>query len=169
MSKSEEEVGIISLFGGSVASDEPELAIDEGVPECSVVPNLQLVPDSNVAIQEGEECVRRVLEEIEASDSWTEEASEGESFVDIMGGWTMRLEVSQKDSRLPTCCVVQISWQKLYWKVWSVFLICNCVSRHSSYSFSFSLGSKIMAIYILHELVNGARLFMKMASWGFVF
>ena len=33
-----------------------------------------------------EECVRRVLEEIEAGDSRTEEASEGESFVDIMGG-----------------------------------------------------------------------------------
>ena len=86
MSKSEGELGVRSPFGGSVASDEPELAIDEGVPECSVVPNLQFVPDSNVAIQEGEECVRRVLEEIEASDSRTEEASEGGSFVDIMGG-----------------------------------------------------------------------------------
>ena len=30
--------------------------------------------------------MRRVLEEIEASDSWTEETSEGDSFVDIMGG-----------------------------------------------------------------------------------
>ena len=38
-----------------------------------------------MVIQEGEECVRRVLEEIEASDSRTEEASEGERFVDIMG------------------------------------------------------------------------------------
>ena len=37
MSKSEKEVGITSPFGGSVASDEPELAIDEGVPESSVV------------------------------------------------------------------------------------------------------------------------------------
>ena len=36
--------------------------------------------------REGEECVRRALEEVEASDSWTEEASEGDSFVDIMGG-----------------------------------------------------------------------------------
>ena len=80
MSKSEKEVEVRSPFGGSVASDEPELAIDEGVPECSVVPNLQFVPDSNVVIQEGEKCVRRVLEEIEASDSRTEEASEGESF-----------------------------------------------------------------------------------------
>ena len=61
------------------------LPVANHVPESSVVPNLQFVPDSNV-IQEGEECVRRVLEEIEANDSRTEEASEGESFVDIMGG-----------------------------------------------------------------------------------
>ena len=86
MSKSEKEVAITSPFGGSVASNELELAIDEGVPESSVVPNLQFVPDSNVVIQKGEECMRRVLEEIEASDSQTEEASEGDSFNDIMGG-----------------------------------------------------------------------------------
>ena len=86
MSNSEREVGSRSPFGGSVASDEPELAIGEGVPESSVVPNLQFVPDSNVIIQEGEECVRRVLEEIEASDSRSEEASEEESLIDIMGG-----------------------------------------------------------------------------------
>ena len=85
MSECEEEVGTRFPFGGSVASDDRELTIDEGVPESSVVPNLQFVPDSNVVIQEGEECVRRVLEEIEASDSRTEEASEGGSFVDIMG------------------------------------------------------------------------------------
>ena len=69
MSKSDEEVRVMSPFGGSVASDEPELAIDEGVPESSVVPNLQVVPNSTVSIQEGEECVRRMLGEIEASDS----------------------------------------------------------------------------------------------------
>ena len=86
-SKSEKEVGITSPFGGSVASDEPELAIDEGVPESSSVPILHFVPDSNAVMREGEECVRRVLEEIEASDSRTEEASEGDSFVDIMGGF----------------------------------------------------------------------------------
>ena len=79
-------MGITSPFGGSVASDEPELAIDEGVPESSGVPNLHFVRDSNVVMREGEECVRRVLEEIAASDSRTEEASEGDSFVDIMGG-----------------------------------------------------------------------------------
>ena len=85
MSKSDEEVGVMSPFAGSVASDEPELAIDEGVPESSIVPNLQFVPDSNVVMQEGEECMRRVVEAIEVSDSRTEEASEGESFIDIMG------------------------------------------------------------------------------------
>ena len=83
MSIFEREGGSRSPFGGS---DEPELAIDEGVPEGSVVPNLQFVPESNAIFQEGEECVRRVLEEIAASDSQTEEASEGESFIDIMGG-----------------------------------------------------------------------------------
>ena len=86
MSMSDEEVRVMSPFGGSVASDEPELAIDEGVPESSVVPNLQFVPNSNVNIQEGEKCVRRILGEIEASDSRIEEASEGESFIDIMMG-----------------------------------------------------------------------------------
>ena len=85
MSECEEEVGTRSYFGGSVASDDRELAIDEGVPGSSVVPKLQFVPDSNVVIQEGEECVRRVLEEIEASDSRAEKASEGDSFVNIMG------------------------------------------------------------------------------------
>ena len=85
MSKSDEEVRVMSPFGGSVASDEPELTIDEGVPESSIVPELHFVPNSNVVVDEEEECVRRVLEEIEASDSRTEEASEGGSFVDIMG------------------------------------------------------------------------------------
>ena len=171
LSECEEEVGTRSPFGASVASDDRELAIDEGVPESSVVPNLQFVPDSNVVVQEGEECVRRLLEEIEASDCRTEEASEGDSFVDIMGSLENRLDkqVSQKGSRLLTLCGVQILCQKLYWRVWSVSQICHCVSRHSSYSFSFRLRSNIVAIYILHELVYSARLFMKMASWGFCF
>ena len=79
MSECEEEVGTRSPFGGSVASDDRELAIDEGVPESSVVPNLQFVPNPDLVIQEGEECVRRVLEESEAIDSRTEEASEGKN------------------------------------------------------------------------------------------
>ena len=86
MSTTEEEVGITSLFGGSVSSDARDLAIDEGVPGSSTVPKLQVVPDLNVVISEGQECVRRTLAEVEAKVGLAEEASEGESFVDIMGG-----------------------------------------------------------------------------------
>ena len=85
MSKSDEELTVMSPFGGSIASDEPELAIDEGVPESSSVPNLQFVPNSNIVIEERGECVKRVLVDVEANDSRTEETSEGESFIDITG------------------------------------------------------------------------------------
>ena len=85
MSKAQEEVGITSPFGGSVAIDERELTIDEGDSEKSAVPNLQFVPDLDVVVREGEECVRRMFEENEANDGRTEEASEGDSFVVIMG------------------------------------------------------------------------------------
>ena len=86
MSAIEEEVGITSPFGGSFTSDQRELAIDEGVRESNIVRTLQFVPDLDVVVRKGEECVRRVLEEVEASDSRTEEAIEGYNFVDIMGG-----------------------------------------------------------------------------------
>ena len=86
MSAAEEEVGVTSLFGGSVSSDERELAIHEGIAGCSAVPNLQFVPDLNVIISEGEECVRRALAGVEASVGRGEEVSEGDSFVHIMGG-----------------------------------------------------------------------------------
>ena len=38
-------------FGGSVASDERELAIDECIPRSNAVPNLQFVPDLDVVIR----------------------------------------------------------------------------------------------------------------------
>ena len=85
MSTTDGKAGISPPFSGSVASDQRELAIDEGVPESNIVPNLPFVPDLDVVLREGEECVRRALEEVEASDSLTEEAGEGDSFMDIMG------------------------------------------------------------------------------------
>ena len=85
MSTTGEEVGITSSFGGSGARDEGELAIDKDVSGSSAVLNLQIVPGMNVVVREGEECVRRALEDVEASDGWVEEASEGDGFVDIMG------------------------------------------------------------------------------------
>ena len=78
---------ITSPFGGSVASDERELPIDESVTQSNAVPNLQFVPDFDVVVIEVEDSVRGALEEVEASDSRTEEASEGDDFVDIMGGF----------------------------------------------------------------------------------
>ena len=84
MSTTEEEVGITSPFGESEASDEQELAIVEGITESNAVPNFQFVPDLDVVVREGEERVMRALEEVEASDSRTEEAIERDSFVDIL-------------------------------------------------------------------------------------
>ena len=82
----EEAAGIPSLFGGSVAGDERELAIDEVLAASSSVPSFHFVPDSNVNVRKGEEFVRRTLEEVEARAVRAEEASEGNSFVDIKGG-----------------------------------------------------------------------------------
>ena len=83
MSSTEEEV--TSPFRGSVVNDERELAIDEDVSTSSSVPSFHFVPDSNVLVREGEECVRRALEEVEESDGRAEEPSEVLCFVDIMG------------------------------------------------------------------------------------
>ena len=86
MSTTEEEVGNTSVFGGSVSSDERELVINEGIAGSSAITNLHFVPELNVVISEGEECVRRALAEVEASVGRAEKASEGNSFVDIMCG-----------------------------------------------------------------------------------
>ena len=111
MISSEEEVAIISPFGGSIASDARELEIDEDVSVCSLVPSCHFVPDSIVVIREGVECVRRVLEEVAASDGRAEEIGEGDSIVDIMGSLEKILEVNQKNSHLRTFCNVQIFCQ----------------------------------------------------------
>ena len=84
-SSTEEEVGITSPFGGSGDSEHRELVIVEGVSAGSSVPNFHFVPDSNVVVTEGEESMRRALEDVvEAPDGRAEERSEGDSFMDIM-------------------------------------------------------------------------------------
>ena len=139
LSTTEQEVGIISPSGGSVASYERKLAIDEGVPGSSDVPNLQFFTDFNVVTREGEECLSRALAQLEASVDRAKEAREGDSFVDIMGGLEKTLELNQKDSHLRTFCNVQNCCQRLCWRVWLILLICHCVSLYSSYSFCFYL------------------------------
>ena len=167
MSTTEEEVEITTPFGGSVASDEQELAIDEAVPESSAVPNWHFVPDLDVVVREEEECVRRALEEFEASDSRTEEANEGDSFVDIMGGLGKKLEVNRKDSLLRTFCKVPICCQRPCWRVRLILLICLRVSLHLHISLAFVRRTNMVAIHFFHKLVLSARLYLKMASWGF--
>ena len=81
--------------------------------------------------------MKRALEEVEASDSRTEEASEGDSLFDIMVSLDKEVGGESEGFTFSDICDVQIRCQKLYWRAWSVFLICHCVSRHSSYSFSF--------------------------------
>ena len=82
---------------------------------------------------EGEECVRRALEEVEASDSWTEEASEGDSFVDIMGG--LEKLTGGESEEFTFEGILQRA--RLYWRLWSILLICHCVSLQSPFLSSF--------------------------------
>ena len=137
MNTTEEQAGITSAFGGSVASDERELAIDEGVHESNVVSTLQFVPDLDVVIREGEDCARRTLEEVETSFSRTEEASEGDSFVDIMA--SLDKETGGESEGFTFADILQRAnlLSKTVLEVWWVLLICHCVSPHSSNSFSF--------------------------------
>ena len=81
MSSTGEEVEITSFFAGSLLRG---LAIDKDVAASKLLPNFYFVPESNVVVSEGEKCVRRALEEGAASDGRAEEASEEDSFVDIM-------------------------------------------------------------------------------------
>ena len=60
--------------------------------------------------------MRSALEEVEESDGRADEASEGDSFVDVMGSLEKKLEVNQKDSLLRTFYNVQIYCQKLCWR-----------------------------------------------------
>ena len=60
------------------------LAIDQDAPVSSLVPNSPSSSDSNVVGSEGDERLRRTLQEFRASDGQAEETSDAESFVDIM-------------------------------------------------------------------------------------
>ena len=95
------------------------------------------------------------------------EASERDSFVDIMGSLERDSGggLNPRDSRLLTSCCTQICYQKFYWRALSIHLKCHCVSLQSSFHWLFCWINK-MAIHVFHKLVNGACLYMKMSSRG---
>ena len=80
-----------------------------------------------------------------------------------------RLEVNQKDSQLRTFCNVQICCRRLCWRMWSVLLICYCVSFFLHSPLVFVSRRKMVATHTFHKLVFSARSYMQMASWGFCF
>ena len=80
------------------------------------------------------------------------------------------LDENQKHSQLRTFCNVHIYCQKLCWNVWLILLICQCVSPLFlifHIPLAFLCRSNMVAIHIFRRLVFSARLYMKMASWGF--
>ena len=158
MNSTEEEVGNTSLFAGSVASDDRQLAIDEDVSVSSFVPSSHFVPDSNVVVKEREECVRRALEEVAASDSRAEEASEEESFVDIMGSFEK--ETGGESEEFTFADILQRE----------VFLseTVHCVPFIVHYPLIFIYRKAVVATHFFYKLVFSARLFIMMASWGFL-
>ena len=65
MSSFSEEAGVMSPFAETVSSvEERELALDETVVESIHTPDPPMATDYDVAEIEGEECVRRALEQL---------------------------------------------------------------------------------------------------------
>ena len=84
-----------ALFTEGVSSSaEGELAIDETASTVSLAPNVCVVPEMSVAVQEGEECVEDFLDHLRGEESAAlrfvleGEAVDNDSFVDIMRGVT---------------------------------------------------------------------------------
>ena len=117
MSTTEEEVRIPSPFGGSVASDERELPIDEGVTGTSAVSNLQTFPNLNVVISEGEECVRRALAEVEKVLVRPKKQAKEIVLWTAWAAWKKKLDMNQKDLDSRTFCNALICCQRLCWRV----------------------------------------------------
>ena len=164
----EEEVRITSFFDGSVASDERELAIDEGVSASRPVPSFHFVPDSNVVVRNREECVKRALEEVEENYRQAEEASEGDSFVDLTGsleketggeseGFTLANFLQRADLLSET--VLEVLADTLQFVVVLVFIF--------HIPLVFICRNFMVATHIFYKLVFNPRLYMKMASRGF--
>ena len=95
MDNSSDQAGVTSSFAETVLSvEEAELAVDEEVAESSLFSNPPMSPGFNFGEGDGEECVRRTLEQLSSearvgchADCVTERDTEEDetSFVDVMG------------------------------------------------------------------------------------
>ena len=81
--------------------------------------------------------MRRALEEVEASDSRTVEASEGDSFLDIMGGLQKKTGGESEGFTFEDFLQRADLLSETVLEGVLILLICHCVSPHSSYSCSF--------------------------------
>ena len=82
------------LTEGVSSSAEGDLAIDETASTVSLALNVCVVPETSVAVREGEECVQDFLDHLTGEESYSRhfilggEADDNDSSVDIMSGIT---------------------------------------------------------------------------------
>ena len=95
MTSSSGEGKVADLFTEGVSiSAEWELAVDETTSTVSLGPNVCFVPETSVAVREGEECVQEALDHMSGEESaarhfvFEGEVDDNDSFVDIMSGIT---------------------------------------------------------------------------------
>ena len=70
MASSYHDGRVAPLFTEDIScSAEEELRIDESAPTVSLASNLFVVPDPSVAVQEGEECVRDLLDHLSGEEN----------------------------------------------------------------------------------------------------
>ena len=93
MASSSGEGKVAAHFTEVVSSSaEKELAIDEHASTVGLAPNVCVVPELSVVVQEGEECVQDFLDHLSGKKSAARhfvlggEADDSDSFVDIMSG-----------------------------------------------------------------------------------
>ena len=79
---------MVALLTEGVSSPaEGELAIDETASTVNLVSNLCVVPETSVAVREGEQCLQEFWDHLSRS-VLEGEADDNDSFVDIMSGIT---------------------------------------------------------------------------------
>ena len=147
------------------------MATDEDASRVSLVPNPPLVAGLNVAVSEGVECIREILDRPSDEDGALsrqksgDEGDDDDSFVDIMSG-IIADGGGESEGRTPAEALLRIICQwKFYQRVLLIHLSYLHVDLHRP--LAFVCRNKIAAIRIFHKLVSSARLYIEKASWGY--